>query len=141
MKAKNYPVKFTLSVLMLIVIVGMAYGTYEIFFKQEVTDHFIIEINAAAGLADRDITKIVNNYIPVGTSLVDAVKFLEVRGFEVYKTNSDDWHELKSDGKDRYLASKEEVKNIIILTTTSIILVSDGEKVLSIYGKVHLTGF
>lgn len=38
MKAKSYAVRFTLFLLVLIAIVGMAYGTYEIFFRQEVSD-------------------------------------------------------------------------------------------------------
>lgn len=141
MKAKSYAVRFTLFLLVLIAIVGMAYGTYEIFFRQEVSDPFTIELNSAMGLADRDITKIVNNYIPPGMKLSEAIKFLEERGFQVYKSKPEDWNEKEFKvGEERYYAYKEETRNIIILVKAVIILVSDGGKVSNVSGKIHLTG-
>ena len=142
MKAKNDTLRLALSILALIAIVGMAYGTYGIFFKQEVTDPFTIELNDAAGLADRDITKIVNNYMPPGAKLSEVINFLEERGFQVYKTKPEDWNEKEfKEGEGRYYAHKEETKNIIILVKTVVILISDGGEVLSASGKIHLTGF
>ena len=140
MKAKYYPIKFVISLLILVALIGIAFGVYRDSFKQEASDPFAIELNAAAGLADRDITTIVNRYIPAGTSLSEAIEFFEVRGFRVYKTQPSDWHELKNDGKDRYVAYKEDKRNVVILTTARIILASDGERILSVYGKIHLTG-
>ncbi len=140
MKAKSYRSIIALSMLALIATIGISHYTYTPSVKQEKLDPFTIELNVAAGMTDRDITKIVSRYVPEGTSLATAINFFEARGFRVYKTRPSDWHELKSDGKDRYVAYKNDKTNIIILTKTRITLVSDGEKILNIYGKIHLTG-
>lgn len=104
-------------------------------------DPFTMELDRVAEMRDRDITSIARKYIPIGSDLAGAIHFLGERGFEVYKTNPKDWHELKGDGRERYLASKKSVKRLIFIVKSDVILVSDGFKILDIYGRIHLTGF
>ena len=103
-------------------------------------DKFLLELSAASELNDRDISSALNNYIPKGSDLASAIAFLEYRGFTVVKTKSDDWHEELGDGEERYYAYKKERRNLIFLTTVSIVVVANGVVVSVVQGKIHIKG-
>lgn len=139
--AGNPHSKGVISLFALFVVTGVALFFCRDFFEQEAKDPFIRELGIIAGRSDRDITKVVNKYISAGVTVTEATQFLADRGFKVEKTKPGDWHDKFKLGEERYHAYRSERRNIIILTTADIILISDGVIITKAYGKINLTGF
>lgn len=103
-------------------------------------DSFLAEIDATSKLSNRELDKIAQKYIPIGTPTNNAINYLKERGFTVYKTENRESITPQNNHLEKYHAYKEERKNLIILATTDIILISDKTSIIEIYGKINLTG-
>lgn len=139
MKIERLEKKFTL-LLMLFFVFTISVLAFVSANNKECRDSFLSEIYLAAEEPGRDITSVVNKYIPAGTEIDEAKDFLVSRGFKWVKTKPSDWHDQPKSGEDRYYAYKEERRNIYVNLKYTVILISSGGVVSSGYGKAHLTG-
>lgn len=113
---------------------------YIVFSGTEDTDRFNRELSEASRRGGgSDITELVSRHVAVGTSLVDAIRFFEARGFTVYETKKSDWG-TRADSFSRYVARKQNVKNFIFQVEPVVVIVTDGDIVIAVSGKINITG-
>lgn len=108
------------------------------------SDSFMNEINAVISennpQYDKSLNHVVTKYIPPGTSLADAKKFLEERKF-VLKEVVPERDRLKvPSGQVWYSARHKESPYLIVEKTTYIQLQTDGKDVINANGKYWFTG-
>jgi hypothetical protein len=102
-------------------------------------DPFLREIASVPRPAGKDrvsIADITAKYIPEGSELQKAVRYLEVRGFKISR------YEGKNvpAGQEWLLAEREERQKLVLAERTRVIIESDGKQVLKTRGWVFLVG-
>lgn len=99
-------------------------------------DEFTQEIDEALKKNNRNITVLLRKYIKTGDSFEATKKFLESRDFKIHKLapkpGEPNTHE--------YYARRKKIKNLVILTSTNIIITTDGDTVKKVTGAIGLTG-
>lgn len=93
-------------------------------------DAFIEALDEAFRKNNRNITKLLNEYIKPGDDIDATLKALEARGFKVDRSES---------SQNKYYATKESIKKLIISTRTVITMETDGAKILRAHGNIFLT--
>lgn len=128
---------FTYAVFLIAVCIVFFYGS-AVIDREE--DEFLLRLNSAAESNREGVDKILKEYIKIGSELLSVIDFLEKRGFKVDREKPGDWHESLGTGEIRYHAYKSSTKNIVILVTISIVLLTDGVVVTGVSGRIHITG-
>ncbi|WP_139134152.1 MULTISPECIES: hypothetical protein [Pseudomonadaceae] len=93
-------------------------------------DAFIEALDEAFRKNNRNITKLLNEYIKPGDDIDATIKALEARGFKVDRSES---------SQNKYYATKESIKKLIISTRTVITMETDGAKIKKVRGNIFLT--
>jgi len=102
-------------------------------------DEFLVAISQVpriSGTDRTDIALVVEKHIPVGTSLQDAVRYLEMREFKVFPYTGKN----VPLGQKWFLAEKERSYQVVLTERTRVNIESDGEKVLGTSGWIFLVG-
>lgn len=107
-------------------------------------DSFMSEINAVISENNpqygKSLDHIVIKYIPPGTSLADAKRFLEERKFVIKEVVPERDRLKVPSGQVWYSARYKESPYLIVETTTYIQLHTDGKEIINANGKYWLTG-
>jgi hypothetical protein len=108
-------------------------------------DPFMHEITAATKVKNtqhgKSLDHIVIKYIPPGTSVIEAVRFLEQREFKVKEIVPERDRLKVPSGQVWYSARHRQSPYLIVEMTTYIQLHTDGNEVIDAKGKYWLTGF
>lgn len=99
-------------------------------------DAFIEALDEALRKNHRNITKLLERYIKPGDSFEKTAEFLKARNFTIHPLET-------KPGKENireYYASRKKIKNLVILTSTNIIITTHGDVVTEATGTIGLTG-
>jgi hypothetical protein len=102
-------------------------------------DPFLREIASVPRPAGKDrvsIADIAAKYIPAGTEVQEAIRYLEERGFRISPYEGKNVPAAQK----WFLAEREERQKLVLAERTRVIIESDGKRVLRARGWVFLVG-
>jgi hypothetical protein len=129
----RYPMRFVTAIVLALLLI---FSLHLLGMERDPFLADLARVERPAGKDRANVDDVVTQYIPPGTALQDAFRYLEERGFKVYPYAGKD----VPLGQKWYTAVKEQRYRVVFAEKMRMIIESDGNQVLRSRGWIFLVG-